>query len=87
MVHGFAGSLQQAERWCDRAMWPGVGGKFITYPRASKTRDMARFRTRAVAGDRCAGYAAKGVSGQPNRPEAARVFDARSANYVRSPQR
>ena len=42
MVHGFAGSLQQAERFVQLGYKIGVGGT-ITYPRASKTRDvMAR---------------------------------------------
>lgn len=42
VVHGFAGSLQQAERFVRLGYKIGVGGT-ITYPRASKTRDvMAR---------------------------------------------
>lgn len=39
MVHGFAGSLQQAERFVQLGYKIGVGGT-ITYPRASKTRDV-----------------------------------------------
>jgi TatD DNase family protein len=46
VVHGFAGSLQQAERFVQLGYKIGVGGT-ITYPRASKTRDvMARCRFR-----------------------------------------
>jgi TatD DNase family protein len=39
VVHGFAGSLQQAERFVQLGYKIGVGGT-ITYPRASKTRDV-----------------------------------------------
>ncbi len=39
-----------------------------------------------VAGNRCAGYAAHGFQGQPNRPEhAARVFAVLSS-YARNPR-
>lgn len=71
VVHGFAGSLQQAERFVRLGYKIGVGGT-ITYPRASKTRDVygAVAAGRAVAGDRCAGYAAKGVSGAAEPPGA-----------------
>jgi TatD DNase family protein len=37
VVHGFAGSLQQAQRLWAQGMHLGVGG-IITYPRAAKTR-------------------------------------------------
>ncbi|RRA26241.1 metal-dependent hydrolase, partial [Cronobacter sakazakii] len=39
VVHGFAGSLQQAQRFVDLGYRIGVGGT-ITYPRAQKTRDV-----------------------------------------------
>ena len=39
VVHGFSGSLQQAERFVQLGYKIGVGGT-ITYPRASKTRDV-----------------------------------------------
>ena len=39
VVHGFAGSLQQAQRFVEMGYRIGVGGT-ITYPRASKTRDV-----------------------------------------------
>lgn len=37
LIHGFSGSLQQAERFVSRGFAIGVGG-VITYPRANKTR-------------------------------------------------
>ncbi len=37
LIHGFSGSLQQAERFVSRGFTIGVGG-VITYPRANKTR-------------------------------------------------
>ena len=39
VVHGFSGSLQQAQRFIELGYKIGVGGT-ITYPRASKTRDV-----------------------------------------------
>ncbi|MFV2737696.1 TatD family hydrolase, partial [Escherichia coli] len=39
VVHGFSGSQQQAERFVQLGYKIGVGGT-ITYPRASKTRDV-----------------------------------------------
>ncbi len=38
VVHGFSGSLQQAQRFIELGYKVGVGT--ITYPRASKTRDV-----------------------------------------------
>ncbi len=78
VVHGFAGSLQQAERFVRLGYKIGVGGT-ITYPRASKTRDvMARLPLDALLLETDApDMPLKGFQGQPNRPEqAARVFDA-----------
>ena len=76
VVHGFAGSLQQAQRFIDLGYYIGVGGT-ITYPRASKTRDviarlpLGRLLLETDAPD----MPLAGFQGQPNRPEqAARVF-------------
>ncbi len=76
MVHGFAGSLQQAERFVQSGYKIGVGGT-ITYPRASKTRDvMARLPLSALLLETDApDMPLNGFQGQPNRPEqVARVF-------------
>ncbi len=78
MVHGFAGSLQQAERFVQLGYKIGVGGT-ITYPRASKTRDvMARLPLSSLLLETDApDMPLNGFQGQPNRPEqAARVFDS-----------
>ncbi|MBN6042844.1 metal-dependent hydrolase [Citrobacter sp. ku-bf4] len=77
VVHGFAGSLQQAERFVQLGYKIGVGGT-ITYPRASKTRDvMAQLPLEALLLETDApDMPLNGFQGQPNRPEqAARVFD------------
>ncbi|WP_342322303.1 TatD family hydrolase [Kosakonia sp. BYX6] len=77
VVHGFAGSLQQAQRFIDLGYCIGVGGT-ITYPRASKTRDvMARLPLSALLLETDApDMPLSGFQGQPNRPEqAARVFE------------
>ena len=76
VVHGFAGSLQQAQRFIDMGYKIGVGGT-ITYPRASKTRDvMAQLPLSALLLETDApDMPLNGFQGQPNRPEqAARVF-------------
>lgn len=76
VVHGFSGSLQQAQRFVDLGYKIGVGGT-ITYPRASKTRDvMARLPLSALLLETDApDMPLNGFQGQPNRPEqAARVF-------------
>lgn len=78
VVHGFAGSLQQAERFISLGYKIGVGGT-ITYPRASKTREvMAQLPLNALLLETDApDMPLNGFQGQPNRPEqAARVFDA-----------
>ncbi|KOC87602.1 TatD family hydrolase [Winslowiella iniecta] len=70
VVHGFAGSLQQAEAFIKAGYAIGVGGT-ITYPRASKTRetiarlplDSLLLETDAPDMPLC------GFQGQPNRPE------------------
>ena len=76
VVHGFAGSLQQAERFVQLGYKIGVGGT-ITYPRASKTRDaIAQLPLSALLLETDApDMPLNGFQGQPNRPErAARVF-------------
>ncbi|WP_336657922.1 metal-dependent hydrolase [Leclercia adecarboxylata] len=76
VVHGFAGSLQQAQRFVEMGYKIGVGGT-ITYPRASKTRDvMAQLPLSALLLETDApDMPLNGFQGQPNRPEqAARVF-------------
>lgn len=78
VVHGFSGSLQQAQRFVELGYHIGVGGT-ITYPRASKTRDvMARLPLSALLLETDApDMPLNGFQGQPNRPEqAARVFTA-----------
>lgn len=78
VVHGFAGSLQQAERFVQLGYYIGVGGT-ITYPRASKTREvMARLPLSALLLETDApDMPLNGFQGQPNRPErAAQVFAA-----------
>ncbi len=76
VVDGFSGSLQQAERFVQLGYKIGVGGT-ITYPRASKTRDviaklpLASLLLETDAPD----MPLNGFQGQPNRPaQAARVF-------------
>ena len=78
VVHGFSGSLQQAQRFIELGYKIGVGGT-ITYPRASKTRDvMAQLPLSALLLETDApDMPLNGFQGQPNRPEqVARVFDA-----------
>ena len=76
VVHGFSGSLQQAQRFIELGYKIGVGGT-ITYPRASKTRDvMAQLPLSALLLETDApDMPLNGFQGQPNRPDqAARVF-------------
>ena len=76
VVHGFAGSLQQAERFVQLGYKIGVGGT-ISYPRASKTRDvMAQLPLSSLILETDApDMPLNGYQGQPNRPErAAKVF-------------
>ncbi|VUS40456.1 metal-dependent hydrolase [Klebsiella spallanzanii] len=76
VVHGFSGSLQQAERFVQLGYKIGVGGT-ITYLRASKTRDvMAQLPLSSLLLETDApDMPLNGFQGQPNRPEqAARVF-------------
>lgn len=77
VVHGFAGSLQQAERFVQLGYKIGVGGT-ITYPRASKTREvMAQLPLESLLLETDApDMPLNGFQGQPNRPEqAVRVFE------------
>ncbi|WP_449554748.1 TatD family hydrolase [Lelliottia amnigena] len=76
VVHGFAGSLQQAQRFIELGYKIGVGGT-ITYPRASKTRDvMTQLPLSSLLLETDApDMPLNGFQGEPNRPEqAARVF-------------
>ncbi|MEO3992264.1 TatD family hydrolase [Pseudocitrobacter cyperus] len=76
VVHGFSGSLQQAERFIELGYKIGVGGT-ITYPRASKTRAvMAQLPLSALVLETDApDMPLNGFQGQPNRPErVAQVF-------------
>lgn len=70
VVHGFAGSLQQAERFVQLGYKIGVGGT-ISYPRASKTRDvMAQLPLSSLILETDApDMPLNGYQGQPNRPE------------------
>ena len=77
VVHGFSGSLQQAERFVQLGYKIGVGGT-ITYPRASKTREViAQLPLESLLLETDApDMPLNGFQGQPNRPEqAARVFE------------
>lgn len=76
VVHGFAGSYEQAKRFVDLGYKIGVGGT-ITYPRASKSRDViARLPLDALLLETDApDMPLNGWQGQPNRPErVAEVF-------------
>jgi len=70
VVHGFAGSLQQAEAFIKAGYVIGVGGT-ITYPRASKTREtIARLPLASLLLETDApDMPLCGFQGQPNRPE------------------
>ncbi|MGU3414450.1 TatD family hydrolase [Enterobacteriaceae bacterium C34A] len=88
VVHGFAGSLQQAERFVQLGYKIGVGGT-ITYPRASKTREvMARLPLSALLLETDApDMPLNGFQGQPNRPEqAAGVFATLCELRAESPE-
>lgn len=88
VVHGFSGSLQQAERFVTMGYKIGVGGT-ITYPRASKTRDvMARLPLSALVLETDApDMPLNGWQGQPNRPERiVNVFQTLSMLRSESPE-
>ena len=76
VIHGFAGSWVQAERFIQLGYKIGVGGT-ITYLRASKTRNVvAQLPLDALLLETDApDMPLNGFQGQPNRPEqVARVF-------------
>ena len=88
VVHGFSGSLQQAERFVALGYRIGVGGT-ITYPRASKTRGVvAALPLSALLLETDApDMPLNGYQGQPNRPEqAARVFESLCALRPEPPE-
>jgi len=70
VIHGFAGSLQQAEAFIKAGYAIGVGGT-ITYPRASKTREtIARLPLASLLLETDSpDMPLCGFQGQPNRPE------------------
>ncbi|WP_312240923.1 TatD family hydrolase [Pantoea sp.] len=74
VVHGFAGSLQQAQAFIKLGYFIGIGGT-ITYERASKTRNtIAQLPLDALLLETDApDMPLHGYQGQPNRPERARL--------------
>lgn len=74
VVHGFAGSLQQAQAFIKLGYAIGVGGT-ITYERATKTRNtVAQLPLDALLLETDApDMPLHGFQGQPNRPERARL--------------
>ncbi|OON40035.1 metal-dependent hydrolase [Izhakiella australiensis] len=70
VIHGFAGSLAQADAFVALGYKIGVGGT-ITWPRASKTRQtIARLPLSALLLETDApDMPLQGYQGQPNRPE------------------
>ncbi|WP_227983089.1 TatD family hydrolase [Dickeya poaceiphila] len=78
VVHGFAGSYDQAMTFIRLGYYIGVGGT-ITYPRANKTRQaIARLPLdRLLLETDAPDMPVYGFQGQPNRPERiVSVFDA-----------
>ncbi|HDL1712891.1 TPA: TatD family hydrolase, partial [Mannheimia haemolytica] len=70
VVHGFAGSYEQAKRFVDLGYKIGVGGT-ITYERANKTREAIRklpLESLLLETD-SPDMPVFGFQGQPNRPE------------------
>ncbi|WP_414636862.1 TatD family hydrolase [Acerihabitans sp.] len=74
VVHGFAGSYEQAAAFIKLGYYIGVGGT-ITYARANKTRRvMARLPlNRLLLETDAPDMPVSGFQGQPNRPERLRV--------------
>ena len=74
VVHGFAGSLQQAQAFIKLGYAIGVGGT-LTYERASKTRNtLAQLPLEALLLETDApDMPLHGFQGEPNRPERARL--------------
>lgn len=88
VVHGFAGSLVQAQAFIRLGYYIGVGGT-ITYERAQKTRNvMAALPLSALLLETDApDMPLAGFQGQPNRPErAANVFAALCELRQEAPQ-
>lgn len=88
VVHGFAGSLAQAQAFIRLGYYIGVGGT-ITYQRAQKTRNvMATLPLSALLLETDApDMPLAGFQGQPNRPErAANVFDVLCELRPEAPQ-
>ncbi|MGK4440943.1 TatD family hydrolase [Yersinia proxima] len=88
VVHGFAGSLAQAQAFIRLGYYIGVGGT-ITYERAQKTRNvMAALPLSALLLETDApDMPLAGFQGQPNRPErAANVFAALCELRQEAPQ-
>jgi TatD DNase family protein len=88
VVHGFAGSQQQAERFIQLGYAIGVGGT-ITYERATKTRNtLANLPLEALLLETDApDMPLQGFQGQPNRPERARnVFEVLCQLRSESPE-
>ncbi|MDA5498859.1 TatD family hydrolase [Yersinia aleksiciae] len=88
VVHGFAGSLAQAQAFIRLGYYIGVGGT-ITYERAQKTRKvMAALPLSALLLETDApDMPLAGFQGQPNRPErAAHVFTALCELRSEAPQ-
>lgn len=70
VIHGFAGSYEQAKRFVDLGYKMGVGGT-ITYQRANKTREAIRklpLESLLLETD-APDMPVFGFQGQPNRPE------------------
>lgn len=74
VVHGFAGSLQQAQAFIKLGYAIGVGGT-MTYARASKTRNtLAQLPLTSLLLETDApDMPLSGFQGEPNRPERARL--------------
>lgn len=70
VIHGFSGSLQQAQAFIRLGYSIGIGGT-ITYPRARKTRDTvaALPLSSLVLETDAPDMPLNGFQGQPNRPE------------------
>lgn len=88
VVHGFSGSLTQAQAFVRLGYYIGVGGT-ITYERARKTRAaLAALPLQALLLETDApDMPLSGFQGQPNRPEQlARVFRALCALRHEAPQ-
>jgi TatD DNase family protein len=88
VVHGFAGSLSQAEAFVKLGFAIGVGGT-ISYERAQKTRNvMAQLPLTSLLLETDApDMPLQGFQGQPNRPErAATVFEVLCELRSESPE-